>query len=179
MSEMPNNSKARRDKSEKKKNKNRGPIPPEKQVPAEGVESFLSRSSADSGSREEDDSFTWESAAGEAALDNSLSSFYRESSSAEPRETRKEERARKRKEALEKELEDESDLTLSDDSRDKEDSAQRKLSLSHSVLREQSHRTTEGKQSNATKSNGKTFFSQCPHSGHRSKGSGKFSRRPG
>ena len=52
------------------------------------------------------------------------------SSSAEPRETRKEERARKRKEALEKELEDESDLTLSDDSCDKEDSAQRKLSLS-------------------------------------------------
>ncbi len=182
MSEMPNNSKARRDKSEKKKNKNRVPIPPEKQVPVEGVESFLSRSSADSGFQEDEDSFTWESAAGEAALDYSLSSFYRESSSAEPRETRKEARARKRKEALEKELEDESDLTLSDDGSDKEDSAQRKLSLlslSHSVLREQSHRTTEGKQSNARKSNGKTFCSQCPHSGHRSKGSGKFSRRPG
>jgi hypothetical protein len=59
-----------------------------------------------------------------------ISLLFRESSSAEPRETRKEARARKRKEALEKELEDESDLTLSDDSSDKEDSAQRKLSLS-------------------------------------------------
>jgi hypothetical protein len=61
---------------------------------------------------------------------NSLSSFHRVSSSAEPRETRNEERARKRKEDLEKELENESDITLSDDSSDKEDSAQRKLSLS-------------------------------------------------
>jgi hypothetical protein len=34
---MPNNSKARRDRSEKKKNKDRVPTPPEKQVPAEGV----------------------------------------------------------------------------------------------------------------------------------------------
>jgi hypothetical protein len=130
MSEMPNNYKARRDKSEKKKNKNGGPIPPEKQVPVESVESFLSRSPADSGFQEDDESFTWESATGETALDNSLSSFDRVSSSAEPRETRKEARARKIKEALEKELEDESDLTLYDDSSDKEDSAQRKLSLS-------------------------------------------------
>jgi hypothetical protein len=132
MSEMLNNAKARRDKSEKKKNRNRAPTPIEKQVPAEGVESFLSRSSADSGFQEDDDDFTWESATatGEAALDNSLSSFYRVSSLAEPRETRKEERARKRKEDLEKELEDESDITLSDDSSDKEDSAQQKLSLS-------------------------------------------------
>jgi hypothetical protein len=96
MSEMPNNSKSRRDKSEKKKNKDRVPTPPEKQVPAESVESFLSRASAESGFQEDDDSVTWESAAGEAALDDSLSSFYRESSSAEPRETRKEARARKR-----------------------------------------------------------------------------------
>ncbi len=72
------------------------PTPPEKQVPAESVESFLSRASAESGFQEDDDSVTWESAAGEAALDDSLSSFYRESSSAEPRETRKEARARKR-----------------------------------------------------------------------------------
>jgi hypothetical protein len=72
MSEMPNNSKARRDKNEKKKNKNRVPITPEKKVPVEGVESFLSRSSAVSGFEEDDDSFTWESAAGEAALQLSL-----------------------------------------------------------------------------------------------------------
>jgi hypothetical protein len=44
-------------------------------------------------------------------MDNSLSSFSRLSSSAEPKETRKEERARRRKELLEKELEDESDVT--------------------------------------------------------------------
>jgi hypothetical protein len=62
---MPNNSKAIRDKSEKKKNKNRVPTPPEKQVPAEGVESFLSRSSADSGIQEDDDNFTRELPAGE------------------------------------------------------------------------------------------------------------------
>jgi hypothetical protein len=131
MSEMPNNAKTRRDKREKKRNKNRATTPLETQVPAEGVESFLSRSSADSGFQEDDNEFTWDSATGEAALDNSLSSFYRMSySSAEPRGTRKEERARKRKENLEKELEDESDITLSDDSSDKEDSAQRKLSLS-------------------------------------------------
>ena len=85
---MPNNAGARRDKSEKKK-KQREPTPLEKQVPAKSVESFLSRSSADSGIQEDDESFTWETAAGEAALDNSLTSFYRESSSAEPRETRK------------------------------------------------------------------------------------------
>ncbi len=80
---MPNNSSARRGKSEKKK-KQREPTPLEKQVPAESVESFLSRSSADSGFQEDDDVFTWESTTGEAALDNSLSSFSRLSSSSEP-----------------------------------------------------------------------------------------------
>jgi hypothetical protein len=128
---MPNNSSARRDKSEKK-NRRREPPPLAKQVPAEGVESFLSRSSADSGFQDDDEKVTWDSAAGEAALDNSLSSLSRlASSSAEPKETRKEERARKRKEALEKELDEESDITLSDDSSDRRDSGgSRKLSLS-------------------------------------------------
>jgi hypothetical protein len=72
---MPNNSDARRDKREKKKNRNRQPPPIEEQVPAESVESFLSLSSLDSGSQGEDDELTWESTGGQAALDNSLSSF--------------------------------------------------------------------------------------------------------
>ncbi len=94
---MPNNSNARRDK-DRKKNRRREPTPLEKQVPAEGVESFLSRSSADSGFQGDDDKFSWESVVGEAALDNSLSSFSRLSSSAEPKETRKEKRARNKEE---------------------------------------------------------------------------------
>jgi hypothetical protein len=127
---MPNNASARRDKSEKR-DRRREPPPLSKQVPAEGVESFLSRSSADSDFQDDDEKVTWDSAAGEAALDNSLSSFSRSSSSAEPKETRKEERSRKRREALAKELdEEEADLTLSDDSSDKKDSESRKLSLS-------------------------------------------------
>ncbi len=99
-------------------------------VDAEGVGSFLSRSSADSGFQGDDDKFSWESVVGEAALDKSLSSFSRLSSSAEPKETRKEERARKRKEDLAKELDEESNITLSDDSIDKEDTRSRKRSLS-------------------------------------------------
>jgi hypothetical protein len=130
---MPNNSSARRDK-EKKKNKQRESTPLEKQFQAEGVKSFISRSSADSGFQGDDDKFSWESAAGEAAgeaaLDNPLSSFSRLSSSAEPKETRKEEKVRKIKEDLEKELDVESDITISDDSSDKKDSRTRKLSLS-------------------------------------------------
>jgi hypothetical protein len=126
---MPNNSSARRDK-EKKKNKRGEPTPLEKQVPAESVESFLSRSSADSGFQGDDDELTWESVAGEAALDSSLSSFSRLSSSAEPKRTRQEERARKRREDLAKELDNESDVTLSDESVDKENSGSRNLSLS-------------------------------------------------
>jgi hypothetical protein len=126
---MPNNSSARRD-TEKKKNGPREPTPLEKQVPAESVESFLSRSSADSGFQGDDDKFSWDSVVGEAALDNSLSSFSRLSSSAEPKETRKEGRERRRKETLAKELEEESDITLSDDSINKEDSGPRKLFLS-------------------------------------------------
>jgi hypothetical protein len=65
---MPNNSSARRDKNEKK-NRRREPASLSKQVPAEGVESFFSRSSADSGFQGDDDKFSWESVAGEAALD--------------------------------------------------------------------------------------------------------------
>ena len=106
---MPNNSSARRDK-EKKRNRQREPTPLEKQVPAESVESFLSRSSADSGFQEDDDVYTWRSAAGEATLDSSLSSFSRLSSSAEPKRTRQEERARKRREDLAKEIDEESDI---------------------------------------------------------------------
>jgi hypothetical protein len=126
---MPNNSSARRDK-EKKKNRRGEPTPLFKQVPAEGVESFLSRSSADSGFQGDDDKFSWESVVGEAALDKSLSSFSRLSSSAEPKETRKEEKARKRKEDLAKELDEESNITLSDDDHEVKDSGSRKLSLS-------------------------------------------------
>ncbi len=68
--------------------------------------------------------------AGEAALDNSLSSFSRSSSSAEPKGTRKEERARKRREGLAKELDEESDINLSDEDLEVKDSGSRKLSLS-------------------------------------------------
>jgi hypothetical protein len=93
------------------------------------VESFISRSSADSGFQDDNEKVTWDSAAVEAALDNSLSSFSRLSSSVEPKETRQEERARKRKKELEKELDNESDITLSDES-DEKDSRSRKNSLS-------------------------------------------------
>jgi hypothetical protein len=127
---MPNNSDARRDKREKKKNRNRQPPPIEEQVPAESVESFLSRSSADSGLQGDDDNFSWESVGGQAALDNSLSSLARSSSVSETKQARKERRKRERSVLLEQELEDESDITLSDESVDKEDSGSRKLSLS-------------------------------------------------
>ena len=70
------------------------------------MESFLSRSASDSGFQGEDDEVTWESAAGEAALDNSL--FLR-------RETVNEAKKRARKEAREKEFEDESDIELTDE----------------------------------------------------------------
>jgi hypothetical protein len=57
---MPNNSSARRDKNEKKK-KRRVPTPLVKQVPVESVDSFLSRSSIDSGIQEEDEQWDWKS----------------------------------------------------------------------------------------------------------------------
>ncbi len=99
------------------------------------MESFLSRSSADSGFQDDDDKVTWDSAAGEAALDNSLSSFPRLASSAEPKETRNEKRARNGREKLAKELQDEdSDLTLSGDSSEKDDLGSRKNSLLLSSL---------------------------------------------
>jgi hypothetical protein len=128
IAKMPNNEDARRDKREKKKN--RVPSPPEKQVPAESVESFLSRSSADSGFQGDDDNFSWESIGGQAALDNSLSSFARSSSVSETRQARKERKKRERSELLAQELDNEPDVTLSDESVDKEDSGSRKLSLS-------------------------------------------------
>jgi hypothetical protein len=93
---MPNNSTARREKGKKKRRGETSPSSPQ-QVAAGSVESFLSRSAADSGFQGDDDEVTWESATGEAALDNSLSSFHRVTSSAEPMETRKERRARERK----------------------------------------------------------------------------------
>ncbi len=74
------------------------------------MESFLSRSATDSGFQEDDEDVTWESAAGQAALDDSLSPFTRPPSTL----TRKEERKRMRKLALDKELEDESDIDLTD-----------------------------------------------------------------
>jgi hypothetical protein len=127
---MPNNSDARRDKKEKKKNKNRQPPPIEEQVPAESVESFPSFSSADLGSQGDDDELTWESAGRQAALDNSLSSFASSSSVSETKKARKERRKRERSELLEQELNNDPDLTLSDESVDKEDAGSRKLSLS-------------------------------------------------
>jgi hypothetical protein len=73
---MPNNSDARRNKRAKKKNRREETSPsPPIQVTEESVESFISHSASDSGFQEEDDEVTWESAAGEASLDNSLSSF--------------------------------------------------------------------------------------------------------
>jgi hypothetical protein len=63
-------------------------------------------------------------------LDNSLSSFSRSSSSAEPKETRREERARKRREDLSKEIDEESDIHLSDGDLEVKDSGSTKLSLS-------------------------------------------------
>jgi hypothetical protein len=124
IAKMPNNSDARRNKREKKK-KGRGetsPSPPQ-QVTEESVESLLSRSASDSGFQGENDEVTWESAAGEAAWDNSLSSFRRE--------TVKEEKKRARKEALEMELEDESDVDLTDEEGSKaKDPSPRKISLS-------------------------------------------------
>ncbi len=92
------------------------------------MEPFLSRSASDSGFQGDDDEVTWQSAAGEAALDDSLSSFNRVTSVEQPKETRKESKARK--EALEKELDEESDISLSDDDRQMEASASRKTSLS-------------------------------------------------
>jgi hypothetical protein len=87
------------------------------------VESFLSRSASDSGFQGEDDEVTWESGAGEAAWNNSLSSSRRE--------TVKEAKRRARKEALAKELQDESDVELSDEEGSKaKDPNPRKSSLS-------------------------------------------------
>jgi hypothetical protein len=132
---MPNNSTARRDKEKKKRQEETSPSPP--QQVTEGIEeSFLSRSASDSGLQEYDEVITWESVEGQAALDNSLSSLSRQSSSAEHRGTRKEERRKKRKEALEKELDQESDISLSDDDSQKKASASRKISLSPTQLLE-------------------------------------------
>ncbi len=113
---MPNNSDARRNKREKKKNR-RGETSPSapQQVTEESVESFLSRSASDSGFQGEDDEVTWESAAGEAALDNSLSSFRRE--------TVTEAKKRARKEALARELNEEADISDGDDDRQMKSSA--------------------------------------------------------
>jgi hypothetical protein len=129
---MPNNSDARRNKREKNK-KRRGetsPSPPQ-QVTEESVESFLSRSATDSGFQDGVEDVTWESVAGQAAMDDSLSSLTRPPSSLEPKLSRKEERRRMRKVALEKEMENESDIDLSDEEDSKaKDPSPRKLSLS-------------------------------------------------
>jgi hypothetical protein len=92
---MPNNSSTKRDKNEKKK-KRKEPTPLVKQVPTESVDLFLSRSSADSGFQGEDDDFTWEPLAKEAAVNNSPSSFSRLSSSAKPKESSSERRRRRK-----------------------------------------------------------------------------------
>ncbi len=95
------------------------------------MESFLSRSASDSGFQGEDDEVTWESASGEAAWNNSLSS-------SRPKETVNEAKKRRRKEKLAKELEDEADISLSDSDRQEtepaslreKEPASRKTSLS-------------------------------------------------
>jgi hypothetical protein len=111
---MPNNSAARREKGKNKRRGETSPSPPQ-QVAAGSVESFLSRFATDSGFQEDDEEVTWESVAGQAAMDLSLSSLTRPPSSLEPKLTRKEERRRMRKVALEKELENESDIDLTDE----------------------------------------------------------------
>ncbi len=68
------------------------------------MESFLSRSATDSGFQEDDEDVTWESTAGVVALDNSLSSFRVE--------TVQEAKKRLRKEAMLKELDEDSDIAL-------------------------------------------------------------------
>jgi hypothetical protein len=127
---MPNNSTARREKEKKKKRRGETSQSSPQQVAEQSVESFLSRSASDSGFQEEDDEVAWESVVGQAAMDDSLSSLTRPPSSLEPKLTRKEERRRARKEALEKELDEESDISLSDDDRQGTEPASRKISLS-------------------------------------------------
>jgi hypothetical protein len=86
------------------------------------VESFLSRSSTDSGLQGENDEVSWESAAGEAVWDDSLSSFRSE--------TVPEAKKRMRKEALAKELNAEADIRDGEDVRQMKAPTSRKTSLS-------------------------------------------------
>ena len=127
---MPNNSTARREKEKKKKRQGEASQSPPQQVTEQSLESFLSRSASDSGFQDGIEDVTWESVAGQAAMDVSLSSLTRPPSSLEPKLTRKEERRRARKEALQKELDEESDISLSDDDRQGTEPASRKTSLS-------------------------------------------------
>ncbi len=89
------------------------------------MESILSRSASDSGFQKEDDEVTWESAAGEAALDNSFFFF-----SSFRRETVPEAKKRARREALARELNEEADISDGDDDRQMMASASRNTSLS-------------------------------------------------
>jgi hypothetical protein len=146
---MPKNSSASRDNKNEKKKKGREPKPLVKQVLTESVDLFLPRSSADSGFQEEDHRFIWETAAEEAAVDNSPSSFSRLSSSAEPKESSSE-RRRRRKDLLEKELEDDSDITLSEEQRREGSKIQETLSLSYSVSGQLCHGRFRQEQAKAT-----------------------------
>jgi hypothetical protein len=128
---MPKNSDARRSKREKKKNGRGEPsLSPPQQVLETSVESFLSRSATGSGFQKDVEDISWDSVVGQAALDESLSSLSRPPSSLEPKLTRKEERRKKRREALQKELDEVSDISLSDDDRQGTEPASRKISLS-------------------------------------------------
>ena len=127
---MPNNSTARREKEKKQNRQGEASQAPPQQVTDQSLESFLSRSASDSGFQDGIEDVTWESVAGQAAMDVSLSSLTRPPSSLEPKLTRKEERRRARKEALQKELDEESDISLSDDDRQGTEPASRKTSLS-------------------------------------------------
>jgi hypothetical protein len=127
---MQNNSTARREKGKKKKRREETIPSPPQQITEESVESFLSRSATDSGFQEDDEDVTWESVAGQAAMNGSLSSLTRPPSSLEPKLTRKEERKRMRKVALQKEVDEESGISLSDDDRQETEPASRKTSPS-------------------------------------------------
>ncbi len=129
---MPNNASARRDKEKKKRRGETSQSPPQ-QGAEESVESFLSRSATDSGFQDDVEDVTWESVAEQAAMDDSLTSLSRPPSSLESKATRREEKRRRRKLALQKELDDESDIPLKDEENAEEQIPKpRTLSLSPS-----------------------------------------------
>ncbi len=74
------------------------------------MDSFLSSSSADADIQEDDEQWNWESSFEEAPMDDSLSSFYRLSSSAEPKASRNSEKTKGRRELLRNEFDAQPDI---------------------------------------------------------------------